>query len=115
MKPRDWYVITLILFAGFASTKVNARDRQHDRQRNALDSSTELIVVTTANWDTVTATLERYQRAAPGKEWVEIGEPVEVVVGKNGLGWGAGEIASGSLGVRQDSDPVKKEGDGKAP
>ncbi len=40
--------------------------------------------------------------------------PIPVVVGKNGLGWGAG-VAPGCRTARQRADPIKKEGDGKSP
>ena len=42
-----------------------------------------------------------------------MGEPIAIVVGKNGLGWGIGVIAADGPSVA--SGPVKKEGDGKAP
>jgi D-alanyl-D-alanine dipeptidase len=37
------------------------------------------------------------------------------VVGKNGLGWGAGLVPTDTLATRGTLDPVKKEGDGKSP
>jgi D-alanyl-D-alanine dipeptidase len=81
------------------------------RQPNALASATEIIVVTTSNWNAVEGSLRRYQRRGPHDKWVQAGETVTVVVGKNGLGWG-----SGAASFEHDaSDPVKKEGDGKAP
>jgi D-alanyl-D-alanine dipeptidase len=81
-------------------------------QTHALDSSTELIVVTTSNWNAVEGTLQRYARAKVGKKWDRVGGPVRIVVGKNGLGWGSG---ISSVDPHGPSDPVKKEGDGKAP
>jgi L,D-peptidoglycan transpeptidase YkuD (ErfK/YbiS/YcfS/YnhG family) len=63
-----------------------------------LDSSLQLIVVTTPDWDTVAGTLQRYGRREPGGPWNSVGGPVVIVVGKNGT-----------------LDPVKKEGDGKSP
>ena len=42
-----------------------------------------------------------------------MGDSIAIVVGKHGLGWGAG-VATGDTG-RGASDPVKKEGDGKSP
>lgn len=60
-------------------------------------------------------TLQRYERANPHKKWQPAGGPISVVVGKNGLGWGAGTILTESSAFRAASDPVKKEGDGKAP
>ena len=81
-------------------------------QTAALKSSTELIVVTTSDWDSVEGTLQRFQRSNPKKKWHPAGEPIQIVVGNKGLGWGSGILPAG---VNGPSDPVKKEGDGKAP
>ena len=85
------------------------------RQPSALVSATEVIVVTTSDWNAVEGTLRRYERRGPHKKWTQAGQPVTVVVGKNGLGWGAGLVSVDAAGIRDGSDPVKKEGDGKAP
>jgi D-alanyl-D-alanine dipeptidase len=77
--------------------------------------STQMIVVTTSDWNAVEGRLVRYERAAPREPWRPIGEPIPIVVGKNGLGWGIGMIATDDPKLRAASDPVKKEGDGKAP
>ena len=83
--------------------------------RDPTASSTQLIVVTTSDWNTPEGTLQRFQRSRPGKHWEAIGAPVAVVVGKNGLGWGSGVVSADSLQVAGATAPVKKEGDGKAP
>jgi L,D-peptidoglycan transpeptidase YkuD (ErfK/YbiS/YcfS/YnhG family) len=77
--------------------------------------STQLIVVTTANWDAVEGRLQRFERADPHGPWHPAGMPIPIVVGKNGLGWGIGLVAAGKPNVREAKDPVKKEGDGKSP
>jgi D-alanyl-D-alanine dipeptidase len=77
-----------------------------------LESSTQLLVVTTADWNAVSGTLQRYQRADAHARWKIEGAPITVVVGKNGLGWGVGEMPPIHPSA---SDPIKKEGDGKAP
>jgi D-alanyl-D-alanine dipeptidase len=87
----------------------------HARQHRPLAASTEIVVVTTSGWDAVSGTLRRYERAKAHGRWKAVGLPVEVVVGKNGLGWGAGISAADSTKLRTAADPVKKEGDGKAP
>jgi D-alanyl-D-alanine dipeptidase len=84
-------------------------------QRRPLRDSTQMIVVTTPGWNTVSGSLQRYQRSRPGKHWKRIGQPVPIVVGKNGMGWGAGLLTTESNMVRNADDPVKKEGDGKSP
>jgi D-alanyl-D-alanine dipeptidase len=79
-----------------------------------MSKCTELIVVTTDDWNSAQATLHRYSRENIRKPWKEIGEPIKVVVGKNGLAWGKGAISVDAQ-VGKPDDPVKKEGDGRAP
>lgn len=76
-----------------------------------LASSTQLLVVTTAGWNAVAGVLQPYERSQPNGKWQMVGKPIEVVVGKNGLGWGSGIVPVIGAGL----DPVKKEGDGKSP
>jgi L,D-peptidoglycan transpeptidase YkuD (ErfK/YbiS/YcfS/YnhG family) len=87
----------------------------HFLSSDALGSSTQLIVVTTSNWNTVEGRLQRYERDTTQAKWRPVGKPISIVVGKNGLGWGIGVIASNDPNVRAPSDPVKREGDGKSP
>jgi D-alanyl-D-alanine dipeptidase len=82
-----------------------------------LLTSTQMIVVTTPNWNSVSGQLQRFQRVRPGKRWKAVGSPTPIVVGKNGMGWGSGAPAPRYPDVPspQDRDPAKKEGDGKSP
>jgi hypothetical protein len=80
----------------------------------AFSHSTEMVVVTTADWNAPSGTLHRYERESPGNPWKAVGDPISVMVGKTGLGWGSG-LAKISKSFSAKSDPVKKEGDGKAP
>jgi L,D-peptidoglycan transpeptidase YkuD (ErfK/YbiS/YcfS/YnhG family) len=105
------FTILLLLCIGLTLTTAQARAHQ----ASALDSSTEIIVVTTPDWNAVAGTMQRYERPRAGKKWIAVGAPVQVVVGKNGLGWGAGAVSTEGPDIRAASDPVKKEGDGKAP
>ena len=82
---------------------------------NTLERSTQMIVVTTSSWNAVEGRLQRYERATVHGKWRPLGEPISIVVGKNGLGWGIGVIATSDSNVRAASDPVKREGDGKSP
>jgi D-alanyl-D-alanine dipeptidase len=68
----------------------------------------QLVVVVTPAWDSVRGTLRRYERRGPRARWAPVGPPVPVVVGINGLAWGAD-----SLGAARH--PRKHEGDGRAP
>ena len=47
-----------------------------------LASSLQLIVVTTADWDAVEGTLQRYGRGETGGPWNPVGGPVAIVVGE---------------------------------
>jgi len=71
----------------------------------------QAIVVRTADWDASAAVLQAYEGGEKGSSWVAVGKKIPAVVGRNGLGWGAGLQPGGNA----KSGPEKKEGDGKAP
>jgi hypothetical protein len=87
------------------------------KEPRAFSSSTQMIVVTTDSWDSPQGTLRRYERERPGNPWQAVGQPITVMVGKNGMGWGAGLLKPPARDAHDpmNNDPVKKEGDGKAP
>lgn len=74
--------------------------------------SRQLVVVVTDDWDATRGQLQRFERADGGAGWRSVGPRVPVVVGRTGLAWGVGlhEETAATAG-----DPVKREGDGKAP
>jgi D-alanyl-D-alanine dipeptidase len=72
-----------------------------------LSDSRQLIVVTTSDWKAISGSLQRYERTAGSEPWRTIGDPIPVVVGKGGMGWG--------IGNHPARDPVKQEGDGRSP
>ena len=74
------------------------------------DGALQMVVSTTADWDAVDATLQRYERDGTGQPWRPVGAPIPAAVGRSGLGWGTG------LHSDAPSDgPGKREGDGRAP
>lgn len=78
-----------------------------------LAQSSQLLLVTTKDWDTVPGQMRRFFRGNPreyGATWTEVGKAIPIVVGRNGLGWGRGLPLPVAL-----AGPVKKEGDGKSP
>lgn len=75
-----------------------------------LADATQLLVVTTHEWDAVDGSLQRFERTSPKAAWTPVGSPVTVVVGRKGLAWGRGIASDARTG-----DPLKKEGDGRAP
>ena len=72
-----------------------------------FQDSGQLVLVTTESWDATTGTLQRFERV--DGNWEGVSDPVPVVVGRSGLGWGTG------LHSAQANGPVKQEGDGRAP
>jgi D-alanyl-D-alanine dipeptidase len=80
-----------------------------------LVNTTQLIVVTASNWGAVEGQLQRFERNSVHDPWHPFGEPIPIVVGRNGMGWGIGLVAADDPNIRLSSDPVKKEGDGKSP
>ena len=103
------FLIAAALLVLFLQTSEAAGDR------NSLSSSTQLIVVTTSSWDAVDGQLQRYQRSSASGPWRAVGNSTPVVVGKNGMGWGAGIVPVEELRFPGVTEPAKKEGDGKAP
>lgn len=69
----------------------------------------QLLVVTTKNWSAVKGTAQRFELR--GNQYVKVGPSFAVVVGKTGLAWGRGLLTVNPAA----GDPVKREGDGKAP
>ncbi len=78
-----------------------------------LKDSSQLIVVTTADWKAVDGRLQLYQRKSAGDGWKAMGDPIAIVVGKGGMAWGIGVAPMD--GTRSSSDPVKREGDHTSP
>ena len=73
------------------------------------NASKQLIVVEANDFNSSVAQLQAYERA--DTHWHKKGEPIQVNLGRNGLGWG--------IGLRPfrhfKNEPLKKEGDGKSP
>ena len=67
----------------------------------------QLVVSLTGSWDDSRATLHRFEQS--GGEWLRVGPEMPALVGRNGLGWD--RSAAGAL----SGEPVKREGDGRAP
>ncbi len=67
----------------------------------------QLVVVVTDSWNDFHATLYRFGQAGEG--WVQAGKGVPAVVGEKGLAWDS------ALPERNPGEPVKQEGDRRAP
>jgi len=108
---------TSIFFSllAIAGCCVSAQAQAGTLKSDAFAHSTQMIVVTTPDWNSVEGQLRRYERSIVNEKWRPVGEPISIVVGKDGLGWGLGVVATDVAQIRSAGDPVKKEGDGKSP
>ncbi len=94
MKPALCFLLSFTLMA-CATTSTN----------DPFGHSTQLLVVTTSDWDATNGKLTIHERSHGA--WTQVGDPIEVVVGRTGLAWGSGL----ALPLKQEG-PIKKEGDG---
>jgi hypothetical protein len=78
------------------------------------NSAKQLLLVRTADWNAVNGTLQRFERGAKESRWHAIGQPITIVVGRTGLAWGLG-LNQPPSPTQNVTEPVKIEGDGKAP
>lgn len=98
MKPILLLCALLLLAVGASA--------QRPSDRSLIAKADKLIIVTTPEWNSVKGRLVRYEKR--GGHWEQLGGPVEIVVGKNGMGW------TPALPPEKDA-PVKREGDGRSP
>jgi len=73
-----------------------------------LTSARQLVRVVMPGWDAVKGELKRFERPAPRGAWTPVGQPVSIVVGKNGMAWDP-------LMAPAVPGPQKAEGDGRSP
>ena len=70
----------------------------------------QVVWVGTEGWGSREGVMSRHERDAGGALWRQVGEAAPVMVGRGGLGWGRGLHRARGRG-----DPLKVEGDGRAP
>ena len=70
--------------------------------------SSQLLMVTTKDWNARNGILQRYERV--DAKWKKFGKPINIILGRNGLGWGKGLHIT-----PENAKYIKKEGDGRAP
>jgi L,D-peptidoglycan transpeptidase YkuD (ErfK/YbiS/YcfS/YnhG family) len=73
-----------------------------------LCAADQLLLVVSESFSAPTATLQRYVREKG--RYHKTGKAITVNLGRSGLGWGIGEPFP-----RHEGDPIKQEGDGRAP
>ena len=97
----------LLLLIGVVISACHAGTAPQQKLTASVGSATQLIVVTTAGWDSTTGELERFSRGDIHSAWHRVGARVPIVVGKTGLAWG--------VGFDRLAGPRKFEGDGRSP
>jgi L,D-peptidoglycan transpeptidase YkuD (ErfK/YbiS/YcfS/YnhG family) len=70
-------------------------------------NATQLILVTTPDWNAPAGTLRTFERV--GGHWTQVGNPTPVTIGRTGAAWGLG------LNDVPAEGPQKREGDGRSP
>jgi L,D-peptidoglycan transpeptidase YkuD (ErfK/YbiS/YcfS/YnhG family) len=85
------------------------------QQPPALQQSAQILIVTTADWNTAAGVLQPVERSSVQGKWKLAGAPITVSIGRSGLAWGLGLVPREELAGDASAGPVKKEGDGKAP
>lgn len=78
-------------------------------ETDSLKNSSQMLFVTTDDWNAVQGTMQLYDRDTNGK-WSAVSKVFPIVVGRNGLAWGRG-----LHNPTGDNTLQKKEGDGKSP
>ncbi|MBN2721894.1 MAG: L,D-transpeptidase family protein [Campylobacterales bacterium] len=92
------FVIAILFFIFTVFTLAGNMNKQH----------TQMIMVTSNDYSSPYAKLQRY--IYENGKWQQIGEQIDVKIGKNGMGWGIGLHKTPT-----DAVIIKKEGDGKSP
>ncbi|MGB5208558.1 MAG: L,D-transpeptidase family protein [Azonexus sp.] len=77
---------------------------------NCLSASRQLLVVLAEHWESSGGRLQRFARDGVDGDWLPVGNPVAVSLGRSGLAWGVG-LHPHCCGVGSE----KREGDGRAP
>ena len=75
-----------------------------------LVSATKLVLVVADKMSSTTATLRRFQRAAPNEPWRAVGGPESALIGYRGVAW-----AQNFRAFARDHEPVKVDGDKRVP
>ena len=111
MKKIGLLTLPLLLFIACSTTVGKKPLQKVSTTKNNIvipKDSKQLLVVTTENWSTKDGILQRFEKK--DNHWVKVGKELDVVIGRNGLGWGLGLHK-----IPKNAKYIKKEGDGKAP
>ena len=120
MRTLTFIVLSTIIFTACQATGLSATSYPTDiikevEQNNKITKITipsvtsQLIKVTTKGWNTKDGKLQRYEKDKNGN-WIKVGKSINIVLGRNGLGWGLGLHT-----IPESAKYIKKEGDGRSP
>jgi D-alanyl-D-alanine dipeptidase len=102
------------IFLLFLCANIYAQNKKFEPAKSPTPFSRSLqsIVVTTIDWNSVQGAAQLYERKNIKSKWQTVGKSFPVVVGVNGMAWGAGlhELPSDAGRLL-----LKTEGDGKSP
>lgn len=102
MKKLFVIIFCLSLFVAIARAQENAKPIPAACQ--------QLVLVVTPSYEATQGRLFKFERRKNSTAWKKVGEPIPIVLGRAGLGWGEGLHSS----IPNDR-PVKREGDGRSP
>src|SRR5512144_136731 len=68
-----------------------------------LHDARQLVTVVTSDWDSSAGQLQAFERSTTTGAWTPVREPVALILGGRGLGWG-----DGLHGQALDDGPVKR-------
>jgi L,D-peptidoglycan transpeptidase YkuD (ErfK/YbiS/YcfS/YnhG family) len=75
-----------------------------------LASARRLVLVVAPNMSSTTASMRRYERAAPAALWRQVGGPVSALIGHKGVAW-----APAFRSLAREDEPIKVDGDKRVP
>jgi len=109
MKTVKIITLSLMLFTACQSNNLPIKTNFLDNKKITIPTdSKQLIMVVTPNWNEKKGKLQRYERQKI--TWRKVGKEIDIILGRNGLGWGLGLHT-----IPKNAQYIKKEGDGKAP
>jgi D-alanyl-D-alanine dipeptidase len=107
MKTVTILTLGLALFTACQATPMVENNGKNE-QIVIPQESRQLLMVVTDSWSDRKGALQRFERE--DKRWIKVGKSIDIILGRNGLGWGIGLHS-----IPKDAKYIKKEGDGKAP
>lgn len=73
---------------------------------NNMESHLQLLVITTENWEEKSGYMRLFEKASQDEQWILMGAPIPVVVGKSGMAWGIGlnDLISNQSFIKSEGD-----------